>query len=1012
MTFPLSDEQSAIVTATPGPLRIDAGAGTGKTYTLVRLVEALVAAGTPAPSILGITFTNKAAGELAGRIREAVAGVVEPGLEVDVHTYHGFAARLLREYGPYVGVERDARVITPTFARQLLLEALATTPDLVVTDLTSPRHRLGDLIRLAAAVADNLVDPAALVTEDAHEEVGIARTELARVIARFVDEKRRLGVLDYGDLIAGAHRLVTEHPEVAKRIRERHRVVLLDEYQDTDPAQRRLLQALFADGRTVVAVGDADQTIYEWRGASLQNFTRFPTHFPTADGRPAPTLPLTRNRRSGQHILDVANRVRAVVDPEPRTPLTPVPGTDPGRVTVGWYRTGLDEATAIAEWVAEHHAAGTSYGEMAVLVRANRDMALIRGVLADAGVPTEVASLGGLLDVPEVVDVHAWLRVLDDPGDSVALARLALGSRARLGLADLRPLTEWVRAGDETGVRRSLTEALDHLDEFPLRPEAVEALAGLGATLRRLLRAAQGLSLVELVREILAETDAWRDVEALPAAASLSARLNLYRFLDLAEQWSPLEGRPSLEAFLAHLELLREDPTEELDAARLSGEDAVALLTVHRAKGLEWDVVFLPTLAHGKFPTPGRNYPDPHARPWALPHELRLDGDTLADLDPDDAEARKAVFREAHERAEWRLGYVAVTRARRALHTSGAAWYGVPEPTVRPRSASALFETIAAAPGSEVVADEPAGERPELLVAPAEAAAPDPLFADGWDAEMRATIADPGRPRRLAADLGIEAAYDAAVAEYQGMLFALPEPPDPDPADDPITVSVSAAVTYARCPRQYFWSHVDPLPRRHNPAAARGIAVHRRIELHNLGHLPLDDAGEAVYDVVDVDGPRADGAPAWEVFAASRFATDHPLAVEAPFELPIGEAVVRGRIDAVYGTDDHWEVVDFKSGRPSDDPAVDLQLDAYAVAAAAGALGPAPERLSVTFAHLGGGLVERTTEVTPDRLEAARARLVAVIDGIDAEAWAPTPGDHCRGCDFLAVCEAGRAAKG
>jgi DNA helicase II / ATP-dependent DNA helicase PcrA len=1012
MTPALTDEQLAIIGTPAGPLRIDAGAGTGKTFTLVRLVERRVAEGTPPERILGITFTNKAAAELAGRIRAAVGGVGEPGMEVDVHTYHGFAGRLLAEFGPFVGVERGARVITPAFTRQLLHEVLGSAGDLPSLDLTAAPQRIDEAARLAGTLTDNLVDATALRGEHDPDDLTAKRSDLAAVIEAFAAEKRRLGVIDYGDMISLAHRLVTTRRDVAERVRDRYDLVLLDEYQDTAPAQRLLLQALFGGGMPVVAVGDADQTIYEWRGASLENFAEFPAHFPTVDGTPGPTLPLTVNRRSGQSILDVANAVRAKAGDAPRLPLVAAEGTPPGRVTIGWYRTALDEATAIADLAIEHHTAGVDWSGMAVLLRANKDIALVRQALADAGVPSEVASLGGLLDVPEVVDLHAWLRVLENPTDGVAFARLATGSRYRLGLADLKPLADW--AGEHDRVGRSPTEALDHLESLSLRPDAAVALVNLRAHIRALLPVAQVTSLVELVREILATTGAWHDIESLPPAAALSARLNVYRFLDLAEAWSPLEGRPSLEAFLGYLQVLRDSPTDELDTARISGEDAVTLLTVHRAKGLEWDVVFLPALADGRFPTPVRAFEDPHRNVAVLPHHLRLDRHTLPHLDPDDKKQRDEVLRERHLRSEWRLAYVAVTRARQVLHLSGASWYGIPEPTVNPKDRSPVLAEVADLPGVEVIADEEPGDRPTTLMPPPSAHAPDPLFPEGWAGAVRAAIADPGLARRLANDLDVVAAYDAAVDAHQDMLFSLPDPPVVDTEPLVPTLSVSGAVTYARCPRQYRWTFVEPLPRRPNPAAGRGIAVHRLIELHNLGRVPLDDVRESTYDVADLPEPGPTVPPVGPdphaTFLSSRFAAVKPLFVEAPFELRHHGAVLRGRIDAVYGTPDHWEVVDFKSGRPRDDEALDLQLDAYAVAVVDGAVSPAPPAsVTVTFAYLGGGLTERSWEITPDALTSARERLTRVVEGVVAGNHEPTPSDACSACDFAMVCDVGRS---
>jgi DNA helicase-2/ATP-dependent DNA helicase PcrA len=215
------------------------------------------------------------------------------------------------------------------------------------------------------------------------------------------------------------------------------------------------------------------------------------------------------------------------------------------------------------------------------------------------------------------------------------------------------------------------------------------------------------VSLVELCRNVLDRTDAWAEVEALDDAARISARLNLYRFLDLAEEWSPLEGAPSLAAFLDHLDLLADETSSgELDTARVSGADAVPLLTVHRAKGLEWDVVFLPALEHQVFPSRVIQFEDPVTVPSVLPYALRLDVADLPEL-PEDGDERRDLLREAHDDQEWRTAYVAVTRARHSLYGSGAFWTG----GANPRDPSRLFDIIdavaAPAPGRCVESGSP-----------------------------------------------------------------------------------------------------------------------------------------------------------------------------------------------------------------------------------------------------------------------------------------------------------------
>jgi DNA helicase-2/ATP-dependent DNA helicase PcrA len=1014
--FVPSAEQRVILDHPLSSLRVAAGAGTGKTTTVAERVVRLVADhGLEPEEILGITFTNKAAEELADRVRRSLGDHVELGREVEVHTYHGFAAQLLREHGALVGIERDTPLVTPTFSRQML-RSILDSMDFAAFDPTT-RFAVEPVRALASALSDHLLEPEDVAIEG-DDDVWRTRHDLLRAISRYRDEKRRLGVVDYGDLLARAHRLVTTRPEIRSRVAERYRAVVLDEYQDTNPAQRELLRALFGPATPVMAVGDPDQTIYEWRGASLENFDAFPHHFGSPDG-PAPTLHLMGNRRSGPVILDVANMLRANIDDRPRPALAPAAGidsTEPGSITTAWLPTVTHEATWIAETILDLHDGGTAWRDCAILFRKNKDMLAVHDALARHDIPFEVANLGGLLGVPEVADLHAWFRVLEHPGDGPALVRVLMGGRFRLGMGDLAVLTRWLRAElaptiDDDAPGPSLIEAIDHLEDMGgLGARARSALERFRIEYRILLQAAQGLSLVELARTVLDVTGAWADLDSMDDAAGLSARLNLFRFLDLAESWSPLEGRPSLRAFLDHLAVMEHEHTEELDTARLSESDAVTLITIHRAKGLEWPVVFLPALYERNFPS-GTRYEDPLRKPEVLPYGLRLDRESLPDIGPDTPEQEaKDLLRARHLRQEWRLAYVAATRAKRRILASGAWWYGHPEPTKNPVSPSPLLIQIDQHPAAQrAVWTDQAPDRPDTLGFRSEpSAAPDPHFEGSWPHALRNAIADPTWTRRHAATAGVTGTYDLRVDEFRQMLFDLPDLP-PGPAAEPPSTSATGLVTYATCPKRYQWSEVDRLPRRASAAARRGIDVHRRIELHHLGIVPLEDLTEDRYDLAAVDGVQG-GADPYSVFLDSRFARRRPLLVEAPFELTVGELRVRGRIDAIYPAEPGWEVVDFKSGRRRDDPALRVQLETYAVACSEiEFLDRRPDALTATFAYLGGGsLVEDRHDVDGAWLDAARAHLDMLAEGIVAERWDPTPGSACNGCDFIRFCEPGR----
>ena len=243
-----SPEQQVIIDYPLQPLRVDAGAGTGKTTTMALRLAHLLDTGR-VDAALGVTFTNKASHELQVRI-EQLRTSKDVGV-VDVTTYHGFAHGLLSEFGAYVGVERSSRLVTPGFVRQLLRDSLAAGRYQAL-DVSAPGHRVEDLAALNGQLADNLQWPGQVSPGD--QEVGEKRAELLEALSRYEDLKLQLGVLDYGDLIRLAHRLLAETPAVVEELRDRYQVVLLDEYQDTNPAQRQMLRLVFGDGFPVGAI--------------------------------------------------------------------------------------------------------------------------------------------------------------------------------------------------------------------------------------------------------------------------------------------------------------------------------------------------------------------------------------------------------------------------------------------------------------------------------------------------------------------------------------------------------------------------------------------------------------------------------------------------------------------------------------------------------------------------------------------------------------------------------------
>jgi len=758
-------EQIAVIEAPLEPLLVIAGAGSGKTETMAARVVWLVANGHVEPDqVLGLTFTRKAAGELSERIRARLRGLYRRGLiaeprPVTVSTYHSYAASVLGDHALRLGIEPGVRLLGEAGGWQLVDE-LVERWDGDMTGVEAARATVVDaVLGLAGECAEHLLDPQQIeqVAEDVLERIGElpknfgdpmpgkpkadvkaigqrmqARRSLLPLVQAYQRRKREQEVLDFGDQVALAAQLAQEVPEVGVGERERYRVVLLDEYQDTSHAQVVLLQSLFGFGHPVVAVGDPHQSIYAWRGASAGNLQRFGRVFQRADGSPAGVRHLSTSWRNDRAILSVANRIAAPLRHPPSwgdpaltvdvQALVARPDAGPGRVRLEWHATVDDEARAIAD-IAEHawhdRKQDGSRRSIAVLCRTRTQFPLVEAALRSKGLPVEVIGLGGLLHVPEIADLRAALEVVHDPTRGDALMRLLTGPAWRLGARDLDGLGAWAkevaarwrpapkpgeRAHAATGPEvqidavdeQSIVEAMDTLPEPDWLGPQGQQLSTEGrrrldrlATLLRGLRSRSGLPLPDLVLE--AERALLLDVEvaAQPGRSPAAARAHLDAFTDVAASFADGGDRPTLGSFLGWLSAA-EARERGLDAGVVEQhDDAVQLLTVHGAKGLEWDVVAVTGLVEGTFPAGHSGRPPKRSKGWltdigAVPFPLRGDADGLPQwayrsaMTQDELDTELKLFMErcgAHEVAEERrLAYVAATRARDSLLLTGAVW--------------------------------------------------------------------------------------------------------------------------------------------------------------------------------------------------------------------------------------------------------------------------------------------------------------------------------------------------
>lgn len=1105
-------EQSAIISSPLTPRLVIAGAGSGKTATMADRVVWLVANGWVRPEeVLGVTFTRKAAGELATRIRAKLAvlqriaaqdtghtlfpeGLLSSdALEPKVSTYHSFASGIVSDYGLRLGVERDVVLLGGAQAWQLASEVVEGFDGEYRHFSAAKSTLVKAVIQLAGECAEHLQEPADVEawlmariaefeslpygadgkknpSQSAMELAAMLRTRasVADMVGRYSAAKRTRGALDFGDLVALAARVAREVPLAAEMERQRYKVVLLDEFQDTSYAQLVLFSRLFGGGHAVTAVGDPNQSIYGFRGASAGQLFHFVREFPVLtsdpeDGekfRPAPTSYLTTAWRNGRSILEAANVMseslgRAAGHAEPACaagpgaqgaarpkvpPLQASPYAADGRVVLGRFGTDVEEASALAEDVLKYRVTDFELNAdghpvppaLAVLCRRRAQMETISRQLEARGVPYEIVGLGGLLDTPEIVDLVSTLRVLADPGRSDSLMRLLAGARWRIGPADLMAFRDWSSqlarrrgqpaagkdpglvadgggpaADDERVVESDLTDGsslVEALDWLPrdgwtsshgrsLSAAARERLRRLSLELRQ-LRGYLGDDLTTLLGEVERAMLLDIEVAARPGTSIHQARRNLDAFQDAAAGFLRTSQRVDILAFLAWLEAAAaEENGLDAPAADVNRE-AVQLLTVHASKGLEWDVVFVPGLNAGAFPSSRDSRWSSGAA--ALPWPLRGDRADLPqwDLDqPDqkgwlDAEKEFKSAVQAHgESEERRLAYVAYTRAKHVLWVSSAAWVG---------SRAGRSEMSPFLAELEPLADRPAaGGAGRVAVvhaaSVAEAALPEksPLTLETemaeWPYDPLEGPVDPRSGQRLRLVPGRRAAMARAAAQVLAALDAQLQNPMParatvSSADDaldgvldpaarrdgrrlrgpaagwaaeaslllerrssrargqdvhlPSHISASTLVDLGEDPAAVLARLRRPVPREPGMSARKGTAFHSWVEEY-FGAAGMLDLGEAQGADDHIDAAYDLDAMV-ATFRASEWANRSPAFVEVPVETRVGDVVVRGRIDAVFrDADGCWDLVDWKTGRRPGSvqlKARSVQLAAYRLA--------------------------------------------------------------------------------
>jgi DNA helicase-2/ATP-dependent DNA helicase PcrA len=993
----LNPEQLRAVTHGEGPLLVVAGAGTGKTQVITRRIAWLIATRRAKPSeILALTFTEKAAAEMQLRVDQLVPyGFTDAA----IGTFHAFGDRIIREYALELGLPTDVRVLSRPEVVIFLREHLFALDLDAYRPLGDPTRFLGSLATLFSRCKDEDISTAAYLDHAASLAAAAAAApddealadearrqgELARTYARYQELLGSNGFIDFGDQVSLALRLVRTSAAARAELRSRFRYILVDEFQDTNRAQSELVSILAEPHRNVIVVGDDDQSIYKFRGAAISNILGFRDRY-----RAARTVILRRNYRSLAPILDASYRLIRFNDPDrlevragiskrlrpERVPDDPLP------VRLEAFATRAEECDWMAAEVARRIAAGARPRDFAVLIRANSDADAILRSLNLAAIPWRFSGTSGLYARPEVRVLLAFLRAVADPSSSVDVYGLASSEIYGLGGEDLTSIATTARRRN-----RSLWDVLEELDRQPgilrVSVETRTAVTRLVADLRSFGALAHERSAGEVLYAFLRGTGTLARLAATDTVAAEEALRNIARFFDIVRSQSSLLADDRAIFVAGHLQTLIEagddPPTADLDP----DADAVAVLTVHKAKGLEFPVVFMPGLVVGRFPTPSRR--ESLSLPLALVNETLPEGD----------------FQLQEER---RLFYVGMTRACDELILSHAADYGG---GIARRLSPFVLEALdlpaaQASAGLAAAAGRPALERLAAFDA-----------AEGSPATARGPIDEP-----LILSFGAIDAYLSCPAKYRyGHVLRLPVPPH-------------HAMIYGSA----LHKAVQEFHRRH----ARGEVMS---EEELVASFELAWSNEGFLTREHEEARLATGRDALRRFRSEQLLPGAviPAYVEREFSFSLDGNRIRGRWDRVdiepdeslLATDDpaiqHADTVsptlgltgrervtitDYKSSDVRDPVKArqrtrdSLQLQIYAMGYEA-MTGRLPDRLQLHF--LDSGLVG-SVGVDPKRLARARRTIATAAAGIRAREYTATPDrTTCSYCPFRAICPSSAA---
>lgn len=574
----LNEQQQAAVKTTEGPLLIMAGAGSGKTRVLTHRIAYLLAEKQVAPwNILAITFTNKAAREMKERVQALLGGVAE---EIWISTFHSMCVRILRRDIDRIGIDRNFSILDTTDQLSVLKNILKEKN--IDPKKFDPRSILGTI----SSAKNELLSPEKFAKKAGNYYEKI----VSDVYEEYQKRLLRNHALDFDDLIMTTIQLFERVPEVLEHYQYKFQYIHIDEYQDTNRAQYMLVKMLASRFQNICVVGDADQSIYRWRGADIQNILSFEKDYPNAK-----VILLEQNYRSTKRILQAANEViENNVNRKPKKLWT----ENPEGQKIVYYEAmnEADEAQFVAGKIKEYVESGKRrYSDFAVLYRTNAQSRVMEEVLLKSNIPYQI--VGGLkfYDRKEIKDILAYLRVIANPNDDISLLRIINVPKRGIGASTLDKIVNYASENE-----LSVFEALGELEHIGLSARIAASLLEFRRMLEQWGQLQEYVSVTELVEEVL-DKSGYREMLKAENTLEAQSRLeNIDEFLSVTKHFENVSEDKSLIAFLTDLALISD--IDQLNDADGEDGDAVVLMTLHSAKGLEFPVVFLIGMEEGIFP--------------------------------------------------------------------------------------------------------------------------------------------------------------------------------------------------------------------------------------------------------------------------------------------------------------------------------------------------------------------------------------------------------------------------